>query len=247
MLGLSTNARSHSAREARGIFEEALRVDDTNVDALMGLVETHMLEVNSYMSSARAEQVRLAEAAMSRASELTPLDARMHFCRAAVLIALRAPERAFREIELSMSLDRDLPYVHMRAGWIKIFLGCAEEAEGHLSNAMRLSPRDPLLGNWYAILGSADLHLGRLDKAVDRLRKAVEIAPNHEFSYFYLAAALALQGHGSEAALACKVGRRLAPIFRIGKCRAEVQSDNPVFMQQRERVYEGLEKAGLPE
>jgi hypothetical protein len=48
---------------------------------------------------------------------------------------------------LAMSLDCDLPYVHMRAGWIKIFLGCAEEAEGHLSNAMRLSPRDPLLGN----------------------------------------------------------------------------------------------------
>jgi TolB-like protein/class 3 adenylate cyclase len=235
------------AREARGIFEEALRIDDTNVDALMGLVETQMLEVNSYMSSARAEQVRLAEAAMSRASELTPLDARMHFCRAAVLIASRAPGRAFREIELSMSLDRDLPYVHMRAGWIKIFLGCAEEAEGHLSNAMRLSPRDPLLGNWYAILGSADLHLGRLAKAVDRLRKAVEIAPNQEIPYFYLAAALALQGNGSEAGLACKVGRRLAPIFCIGKCRAEVQSDNPVFMQQRERVYEGLEKAGLPE
>jgi hypothetical protein len=75
----------------------------------------------------------------------------------------------------------------------------------------------------------------------------VEIAPNHEIAYFYLAAALALQGQGSEAALACKVGRRLAPIFRIGKCRAEVQSDNPVFLQQRERVYEGLEKAGLSE
>ena len=135
----------------------------------------------------------------------------------------------------------------MRAGWIKIFLGCAEEAEGHLSNAMRLSPRDPMLGSWYTILGTSDLHLGRLDKAVDRLRKAVEIAPNHEIAYFYLAAALALQGQGSEAALACKVGRRLAPIFRIGKCRAEVQSDNPVFLQQRERVYEGLEKAGLSE
>jgi TolB-like protein len=235
------------AREARSIFEEALRVDDTNVDALMGLVETHMWEVNTYMSSARSEQVRLAEAAMSKASELTPLTARMHFCRAAVLIALREPERAFREIELAMSLDRDLAYVHMRAGWIKIFLGCAEEAEGHVNRAMRLSPRDPMLGNWYTTLGLADLHLGKLDKAVDRLRMAVESAPNQEIPYFYLAAGLALQGHGSEAARACEVGRRLAPIFRIGKCRAEVQSDNPVFLLQRERVYEGLEKAGLPE
>jgi len=42
------------AREARGIFEQALRVDDNNVDALLGLVDAHMLEVNSYMSDARA-------------------------------------------------------------------------------------------------------------------------------------------------------------------------------------------------
>jgi len=30
------------AREARCIFEEALRIDNTNVDVLMGLVETHL-------------------------------------------------------------------------------------------------------------------------------------------------------------------------------------------------------------
>jgi TolB-like protein/class 3 adenylate cyclase len=235
------------AREARGIFEEALRVDDNNVDALLGLVDTHMSEVNSYMSDARPQQVCLAEAAISRALELMPNSARTHFCRASVLMALRTPELAFREIELALSLDRDLPFVHMRAGWIKIFLGRAEEAEGHVTEAMRLSPRDPLLGFWYGILGLADLHLGRLDKAVDRLRKAIELAPNHEIPYFYLAAALALQGRGKEAAEACTIGRRLAPNFRIGKCRAEVQSDNPVFLAQRERLYEGLGKAGLPE
>jgi TolB-like protein len=235
------------AREARDMFEEALRVDDLNVDALMGLVETHTWEVNNYMSPKRIEQIFQAETAMSKASELAPLSARMHFCRAALSVALRAPERAFCDIELAMSLDRDLPFVHMRAGWIKIFLGRAEETEGHLNDAMRLSPHDPLLGIWHANLGSAALHLGTIDKAVDHLRKAIELASNHELPYFYLAAALALQGRESEAAQVCKVGKRLAPIFRIGKCRAEVQSDNPVFLQQRDRVYEGLEKAGLPE
>jgi TolB-like protein len=235
------------AREARSIFEEALRIDNTNVDVLMGLVETHLREVNAYMSQARAEQVRLAEAAMSKATELTPLTTRMHFGRAALLIALRAPERALREVELAMSLDPDLPYVHMRAGWVKIFLGRGEEAEGHVTTAMRLSPRDPMLGGWYAILGLADLQLGRLDMAVDRLRKAIEIAPNNELPYFHLAAALALQDRKSEAAQASEMGRRLAPIFRIGKCRVEVQSDNPVFLLQRNRIYEGMERAGVPE
>ncbi|WP_456686480.1 adenylate/guanylate cyclase domain-containing protein [Bradyrhizobium sp. P5_C11_2] len=235
------------AREARSIFEEALRVDNTNVDVLMGLVETHLWEVNAYMSQARAEQVRLAEAAMFKASQLTPLTSRMHFCRAALLIALRAPERALREIELAMSLDPDLPYVHMRAGWVKIFLGRGEETEGHVTTAMRLSPRDPMLGNWYAILGLADLQLGRLDMAVDRLRKAIEIAPNNELPYFHLAAALALQDRKSEAAQASEMGGLLAPIFRIGKCRVEVQSGNPVFLLQRNRIYEGMERAGIPE
>jgi len=231
------------AREARGIFEEALRADDTNVDALMGLVETHMWEVNSYMSDARAEQVRLAEAAVSKALELTPNSARTHFERAFVLMALRAPELALREIELAISLDRGLPHVHVRAGWIKIFLGRAEEAEGHVTEAMRISPRDPLLGLWYTTFGLADLHLGRLDKAVDRLRKAIALAPNHEIAYFYLAAALALQGRKKEAEEVCTIGRRLAPNFRIGKCRAEVQSDNAVFLKRDEF---SLNRFGIP-
>ena len=148
------------AREARSIFEEALRIDNTNVDVLMGLVETHLREVNAYMSQARAEQVRLAEAAMSKATELTPLTTRLHFGRAPLLIALRAPERALREVELAMSLDPDLPYVHMRAGWVKIFLGRGEEAEGHVTTAMRLSPRDPMLGSWYGILGCGSARVG---------------------------------------------------------------------------------------
>src|SRR5262249_23205836 len=149
-----------SAREARGIFEEALRVDGNNVDVLIGLVETHMWEVNSYMSNARAEQVRLAEAAMSKVLELTPNSTRAHFSRAWVLMALRDPLQAYREIELAIGLEPNLAYLYMRAAWIKIFLGRADEAEGDVACAIRLSPRDPLLGNWYAILGLADLHLG---------------------------------------------------------------------------------------
>jgi TolB-like protein/Tfp pilus assembly protein PilF len=234
------------AREARGIFEKALRIDKTNVDVLIGLAETHLWEVNAYMSQARAEQVRLAAAAMSDASKLTPPTSRIHFCRAALLIAQRAPDRALREIEHAMNLESDLPYVHLRAGWTKIFLGRATETEDHVISAMRLSPRDPMLGTWYAVLGLADLHLGRLDTAVDHLRKATEIAPNNELPYFYLAAALALQGRQSEAAQACETGRQLASIFRIGKCRAEVQSDVPIFLRQRDLIYQGMEKAGVP-
>ena len=56
--------------EARGMFEEALRLDGENVDALFGLAETHMWEVNSYLATNRAEQIKVAEAAISRAQIL---------------------------------------------------------------------------------------------------------------------------------------------------------------------------------
>ena len=60
---------------------------------------------------------------------------------------------------------------------MKVLLGRAEEAEADLTNAIRLSPRDPGLDRWQPLLGIADLFLGRLGSALDRLRKSVEINP----------------------------------------------------------------------
>jgi hypothetical protein len=50
--------------------------------------------------------------------------------------------------------------------------------EAHVAEAMRLSPRDPLLSRWYFFLGLADLFIGMVDRAVDPLRKSVELNPN---------------------------------------------------------------------
>jgi hypothetical protein len=38
----------------------------------------------------------------------------------------------------------------------------------------------------------------------------------------------------------------LIPHFRIGRFRANTVGDNPTFLAQRERVYEGLRRAGVP-
>ena len=57
----------------------------------------------------------------------------------------------------------------------------------------------------------------------------------------------ALAGRLAEAAEACTTGRRAAPNFGIGKYRSEPRSDNSTYLAQRERVYEGMRKAGVPE
>jgi TolB-like protein/Flp pilus assembly protein TadD len=232
---------------ARGMFEEALRLDSGNVDALFGLSETHMWEVNSYLSNNRAGQIQAAEAAMARAQILMPNDPRIRFGRAAVLLAMHLPEQALREIDIAIDAAPGLSWLHASAGELKIFIGRAEETDGHVKEAIRLSPSDPLLGVWYCTLGAADLHVGRLNEAVERLQRSVDLHPAYEIGHFYLAAALAEVGRATEAARACFVGLSLAPTFRLGKLRAEAESANPIFLAQRERIYEGMRRAGLLE
>jgi hypothetical protein len=96
-------------------------------------------------------------------------------------------------------------------------------------------------------IGVADVYLGRVVRGLESLRKSVEINPHWALSQFVLAGALALAGLLADAAEACAVARRLAPNFTIAKFRSEAVSDSPVYLAQRQRFYEGLRLAGVPE
>jgi TolB-like protein/class 3 adenylate cyclase len=236
-----------AARKARGFFEAALRLDEHNVSALLGLANAHMWEVNMYVSNDREAQIRAAEAAAAKALAMNPNAADVHVTYGTVLFAMRAPEHALREFELAVSLDSNLALAHGYLGLMKFFLGRAPATRSHISEAMRLSPRDPLLFHWHFFIGVADLYLGRMGSALESLRKSVEINPNWGLSQFVLAGALALKGLPAEAAEVCAAARRLSPNFTIAKFRAEAVSDNPVYLTQRERLHEALRLAGAPE
>ena len=95
--------------------------------------------------------------------------------------------------------------------------------------------------------GLAKLALGSDEEAVARLRRAVEINRNYPMAHFYLAAALAHLGRHDEARAAAQAGLALNPTFTISRFRATAPSDNPTFLAQRERIYDGMRKAGVPE
>jgi TolB-like protein/Tfp pilus assembly protein PilF len=236
-----------AARQARLFFEAALRLDEHNTGALLGFANARMWEVRSYASADRAGQIRAAEAAVRKALELVPDSADAHVTYGTVLYAMRAPERALREFQLAIDLDSNLAVAHAFLGNIKFVLGRAGETSGHVKEAMRLSPRDPLLFHWHFLIGTADVYLGRTVRGVESLRKSVEIYPNWPHAQFALAGALALAGLLAEAAEVYAVARRLAPDFTIAKFRTEAVSDHPVYLAQREYLCQGLHLAGVPE
>jgi len=50
-----------------------------------------------------------------------------------------------------------------------------------------------------------------------------------------------------EARIAAHVGMSTDPSFTIQRYRGGAPSDNPIFVSGRERVYEGMRRAGIPE
>ena len=64
-----------------------------------------------------------------------------------------------------------------------------------------------------------------------------------------MAAAIAQLGRLDEARSAVQAGFTLNPAFAISRARANwtAMSDDPRYLAQNERFYEGLRKAGVPE
>ena len=222
ILNQPLSLRGH--RAACDLFNDALRRDDRNVEALIGLATYHTDDVRTFASTNRDEQLRVAETAITEALALAPGNASAHFVYGNVLHVSGATERSLREFEFAISLDRNLAWAHANAGFAKVLLGREEEAEADLLNAIRLSPRDPGLDRWYALLGIADLFLGRLWPALDRMRKSVEMNPNVALMQFFLAAATALSGRADEARTAREAGMQLDPNFTVARFRNERRS-----------------------
>jgi TolB-like protein len=236
-----------AARQARRFFEAALRLDGYNVDALLGFADTHMSEVNMYASDDRAGQIRAAEAAATKALALAPDNANTHVTYGTVLYAMCAPEHALREFKRAIGLGGYLAIAYAYLGLMKFFLGRAGETRAHVEEAIRLSPRDPLLFRWHFFSGLVEIYLGRVVRRIESMRKSVEIKPNWGLSQFVLAGALVLAGLLAEAAEVCTVAQRLVPNFTIARYRAEAISDNPVYLAQREYFDKGLRLAGVPD
>jgi hypothetical protein len=93
-------------------------------------------------------------------------------------------------------------------------------------------------------VGLAKLALGADVEAVAWLRRSIEANRNHPVPHCFLAAALALLGSLDEARAAAQVGLVLNPTFTF---RSSAKSNNPAYLAGRERVYEGMRIAGVPE
>lgn len=151
------------------------------------------------------------------------------------------------ECERALALDRNLASAHGWIGHAKCCAGRPTETEAHVNEALRLSPRDTFVFRWMMFTGFAKLQLGADADAVMLLRRGIEANRNFPLLHFFLASALALLGHLDHSQTAAQAGLALDPHFTIRRYRNASPSNNPTFLAGRERIYEGMRLAGVPE
>jgi Flp pilus assembly protein TadD len=165
----------------------------------------------------------------------------------AVQIFTNRVAQGIAQCERALALDRNLASAHGSIGLAKYGIGQGVETETHIREALRLSPRDAYAPLWMMYAGVAKLWLGDDAGAVTWLRWSVETNRTNALAQFYLAAALAQLGELEEARAIGQAGLALFPGFTISRYRASATSTHAAYLAGRERTYEGLRMAGIPD
>ena len=233
--------------QARGFFERALALDPHNVGAMVGSAWADVEIAANYVADDRWERLASAETALTKALSMAPDYAWAHVAMGGVQIYTNRAAQGIAECERALALDPNFAEARAVIGLAKIVSGRFEETETHVQEAFRLSPRDKYLSAWLVIVGLARLYLGKDDEAVAYFRRSIEIKRNHPPAQYYFAGALALLGRLDEARSAVRAAMAFHPDFTVSRFRAGAASDNPRFLAARERLCDGMRKAGVGE
>jgi len=198
-----------------------------------------------------AADIARAEGLANQALAASPRSPVAHYAKGQVLRVQGRCEEAIAEYETAISLDRNLVFPIAALGWCKLLTGSIEEVIPRIEQAIRLSPRDPAMSNWYRWIGFAHLLQSRIDEATlwfERARNANPARPDVRAS---LASAYGLKGRTDRAATELAEARRLNSDDRyssIARLKAAQYFGVPKVCAWFEATYfAGLRLAGMPE
>ena len=238
--------------DARDLFEQALKLQPSNVDGLAGVATTLVFEfLNGYYKTGADKRLYRAELLLARALTIEP----RHLMALKAKAALRRAQGKFDEAiiaaEAVIMENPGEPWAYKEIGLSTLYLGKPEQALDWFAKAERIGPRDPGRWTWLDARGHALILLGRDEEAVRALTNALEANPRYVSPHAFLAAAFAHLGRSDEARAALAAYEQVRPGTRVSTFRSlapvPLVRTSHQYQQQRQRLNEGLRKAGMPE
>jgi TolB-like protein/class 3 adenylate cyclase len=237
--------------EAINHFEKALALDPRSVDTRALLALTLAARVLEQMTPSAATDLQRAERLIEEVVGISPRHAVAHFARGHILRAQNRFEAAIPEYESAIAANRNWVVAIANLGLCKFFVGSIEEAIPAQQQAIRLSPRDPRLPNWYWRIGMVHLLRSRTTEAILWLEKARNANPRLPGPHGWLASAYALAGEHDRVAAELAKARKLSGDNRyasIARHKAAQSFGSPEnHALAATTFFAGLRKAGVPE
>ena len=238
-------------RYASGIelLERALSLDPQSVDARATLAAAFIDRVFEQATDTADADIERAERLVEQALRASPSHAVAHFARGQILRAQHRYEAAIPEYETAIAANRNWVVAIAALGLCKFFAGDIEGAIPAQELAIRLSPRDPHLPNWYWRIGMVHLLQGRTDAAILWTEKARTTNTRLAGPHAWLAAAYALKGDMDRATAELTEARQLSRDGRydsITRYQASFGSSSTNALAET-TFFAGLRLAGVPE
>jgi adenylate cyclase len=230
-----------SVYRARELFEQAIAHDPNFAAAYARLSHTHLHAWHAGWEGPEAldRAVELAQNAVALNESSPEAHEQLGF----MYLQRHQFDAAISEVERAVVLDPDYAKGYARLGEVLAMAGRPEETAPLVERAMATEPY--VWAPWYQwILGLAYHGLGEYDRAIEALRRCLADDPKFYPALIHLTAAYGELGRTDQAeATAAKVLEQ-DPEFSLEQFGARWPIKDRAF---KDRLIEGLRRAGLPE
>jgi TolB-like protein/class 3 adenylate cyclase/tetratricopeptide (TPR) repeat protein len=240
-------------KEAIELFEHALALDPLSVEVQSRLAVVLVTRVLEVMADTTEADLARAKALVDQALHASPRYAYAHFAKGHLLRAHNRWEEAISEYAAALEANHNLVHAFTDLAWCKLYNGAINEVVPLVQQGIRLSPRDPLIGGCYVLIGTVYLLQSRTDEAITWLEKARTAIPAAPVVHSRLASAYALRGEieraNAELAEARKLNGRdaFSSIARLRTSHGGWWGTPKTRALYEATYFAGLRKAGMPE
>ncbi len=234
-----------SINEALRLFRRAIELD-AGFAAAYGMAAWCFVvrTANGWMGD-RAQEIAEAARLARRAVDLGADDATaLSGAGYALVYVAHDLDKGSAILDRALALNPNHALALINSGWTKSFLGEPDMATKHVTDAIRLSPLDPMSFRTRSAVALAHFVAGRYDEASSWAEKALQERADYLPALRELAAANALMGRDSEAQAAMAHLRKFAPAMRVFTVKDWIPFRRPDDLA---RLEDDVRRAGLPE
>jgi adenylate cyclase len=229
-----------NSNASRALFEQALAINPEDAGALAGDAGLYMYDKIAGWANADVDYDAKVLGQADHAIAIAPNDPYPYWVKSTYLsYVVHRTEEGLRAANAGLALNPNSALLYQASATAKNQIGMYAEAKSDMMHAIRLSPRDPDLGIWYATLAPSDIGLGNADDAIVDSHRAIDAGYRPFVVYSNLAAACAMSNRMDDARTAVAEALKLNPKYSL-KLMSERYHKAPA-------VIDALRKAGAPE